>query len=293
MPISAPRHQLALAAVILPLILLPSTGRAHDEPPKTPAERQDLADRAAVYAAAGARTQQMFVTRRAQGDTAESLLLTNTFDRAGRHLEQDVVDPAQAQQSRSRYASNGNWVAEETWRDGKLCERDTFTYDAQGLVTAVVSEDLEAGTREELRYAASPGGDVIVATKLDAGGATRYTITYRYEPGSGRARLVEAEQREGDGSLRVRTRQTWVDGRRRTKDVYGADGSLTWSFTYEYTPAGDFAQITRSGPDGALVSRQIHTWRPDRLPDTMIDYAADGSVARAVRYAYTFFTAGP
>lgn len=288
-----PRRRPMSAPFVLLLALLPVAARAHDEPPKTPSERQDLADRAAVYAAAGVCTQQMFEARPAEGDTAESLVLTNTFDRAGRHLEQLVVDPAQAQHSRSRYAADGSWVAEETWRDGRLSERDTFTYDAKGLVTAIASEDLEAGAREELRYAAAPGGDGIVATKTDAGGATRYTIAYRYEPGSDRARLVEAEQREADGSLRLRTRQTWVDGRRRTKDVYGADGSLSWRFAYEYTPAGDFARITRTGPDGALVSRQVHTWRPDRLPDTVTEYAADGSVARVVRYAYTFFAPGP
>jgi hypothetical protein len=281
-----------LAAAILVLAIVPIVTLAHDEPPKTPAERRDQAERCALYAAAGVQTQQLFVSRPAQDGGAESLLLTNTFDRAGHHLEQVVVDPAQAQRSVSRYGNDGAWLDEETWREGKLSERTAFKYDPHGCVTLITNEDLETGAREQLRYAPESGGDAIRVTKTDSTGATLYTLVYRYEPGSGLARLVEAEQREGDGSLRLRTRQTWADGRRRTKEVHGADGALTWSFTYEYTPHGDVAQITRHNPAGAIVWRQVHTYRPDRLPDTVTDFGADGAVTRVSRYAYGFFAGG-
>ncbi|MBM4130900.1 hypothetical protein FJ250_07700, partial [bacterium] len=257
-----PRARL-LAAALFVLSLAPALALAHDEPPKTVAERQEQADRCALHAACRVQTQQLFVTRPGQDGDAEALFLTNTFDRAGHHLEQVVVDPAQAQRSVSRYDDSGNWLDEETWREGKLSERNTFAYDAQGCVTLITSEDLETGAREFLRYEPDHGGDAIRVTKTDSAGVTLYTIVYRYEPGSALGRLVAAEQREG-----VRTTQTWQDGRRHTKDVFGADGTLSWSFTYEYTAAGDLAQITRRDPAGAIVSRQVHAWRPDRLPDT-------------------------
>lgn len=40
--------------------------QAHDEPPKTVAERRDQADRCALYAACRVQTQQQFVTRPGQ-----------------------------------------------------------------------------------------------------------------------------------------------------------------------------------------------------------------------------------
>lgn len=281
-----------LAAGLLVLALAPAPAPAHDEPPKTTAERQEQADRCALFAAAGVQVQQLFVARPGQDGGDESLFLTNTFDRAGRHLEQVVVDPAQAQRSVSRYADDGTWLDEETWREGRLSERTTFTHDAQGCVTLITSEDLEAGVRAFLRYGPEPGGDAIRVTKTDATGAVLYTIVYRYEPGSALGRLVAAEQREADGSLRVRTTQAWQDGRRRTKDVYGADGAPSWSFTYEYNAAGDLSVVTRRDPAGAVVSRQVHTYRRDRLPDTVTDHGADGAVTRVTRYAYGFFTGG-
>jgi len=244
-----PRARL-LAAALFVLSLVPARAPAHDEPPKTIAECQEQADRCALHAACRVQTQQLFVTRPGQNGGAETLFLTNTFDHAGHHLEQVVVDPAQAQRSVSRYDDDGNWLDEETWREGKLSERTTFAYAAQGCVTLITS-------------------------------------VYRYEPGSALGRLIAAEQRDG-----VRTSQTWQDGRRRTKDVFGADGTLSWSFTYEYTAAGDLAQITRRDPAGAIVSRQVHTWRPDRLPDTVTDHGPDGAVTRVTRYAYGFRAEG-
>lgn len=281
-----------LAAALFLLAVAPAPSPAHDEPPKTVAERQEQADRCDLYAACRVQTQQLFVTRPGQSGGTETLFLTNTFDRTGHHFEQVVVDPAQAQRSVSRYDDDGHWLDEETWREGKLSERTTFAYDAQGCVTLITSEDFETGAREFLRYEPDEGGDAIRVTKTDSAGATLYTIVYRYEPGSALGRLVAAEQREADGSLRVRTSQTWQDGRRRTKDVFGADGTLSWSFTYEYTAAGDLAQITRRDPAGALVSRQVHAWRPDRLPDTVTDHGPDGAVTRVTRYAYGFFAGG-
>lgn len=281
-----------LAVALLALVCMPNPAPAHDEPPKTLAERQEQADRCALFAACRVQTQQLFVARPGQDGGAEALFLTNTFDGAGHHLEQVVVDPAQAQRSVSRYDDDGNWLDEETWREGRLSERTSFSYDPQGRVTLITSEDLEAGVRELLRYEPEPGGDTIRVTKTDSVGATLYTIVYRYEPGSALARLAAAEQREADGSLRVRTAQAWQDGRRRTKDVYGADGSLSWSFTYEYNVAGDLSVVTRRDPAGAVVSRQVHTYRPDRLPDTVTDHGADGAITRVNRYAYRFFAGG-
>ncbi|MBK6734121.1 MAG: hypothetical protein IPG61_08525 [bacterium] len=282
-----------LLATTLALSLGTATARAHDEPPKTMAEYRDQAERRQLFASLGVSEQHMFVTRPGVEGGAESLYLSNTFDRDGNHLEQVVVDPAQAQRSVSRYAPDGTWLAEETWREGKLSERTTFISDADGLVRRIVSEDLEGGTRDELTYETAPQRDEIVVTKTGATGESLYVIRYRYEPGSGLERLAEAIQSEADGKLRTRTRQSYDGKRRRTKEVFGADGAPAWTFTYEYTPDGDFAHITRRGPDGAVASSQVYTYRPDRLPLAVSDRDASGTVTREMRYEYRFFTPEP
>ena len=285
----------SMAAEILALLLAVPTlpARAHDEPPKTVAERREQAERRQLFASLGVSEQHLFVTQPGVEGGNESLLLSNTFDREGNHLEQVVADPAQSHRSVSLYGPDGTWLSEDTWREGKLSERTSFTYDDEGLVRRIVTEDLEAGTREELIYELAPSRDEIVVTKTAATGEHQYVIRYVYEPGSGLERMVEAIQSEADGKLRTRTRQTCAAGRRRTKEVYGADGALAWTFTYDTTPDGDFAQVTRSGPDGAVVSRQVYTYRPDRLPATVTDQDATGAVTRLLRYEYRFFVAEP
>jgi hypothetical protein len=295
-PVGRPRVAAALmAAAILALLLVVPTipARAHDEPPKTPAERREQAERRHLFASLGVSEQHLFVTRPGVEGGAEALLLSNTFDRDGNHLEQVVGDPAQAQRSVSRYAPDGDWLTEETWREGKLSERTTFINDDEGLVRRIVSEDLETGTREELTYELAPAHDEIVVTKTAATGERLYVIRYLYEPGSGLERMIEAIQSEADGKLRTRTRQIYEAGRRRTKEVHGADGALAWTFTYDTTPDGAFAQITRRGPDGAVVSTQVYTYRPDGLPATVTDHDATGAVSRVLRYEYRFFVPEP
>lgn len=92
----------------------------------------------------------MFVSSPAQDGGAESLFLTNTFDRAGHHVEQVVAAPAQAQRSLSHYGDDGAWLSEDTWREGKLSERTSFRYDPRGCVTLIVGEDFATGAREQL-----------------------------------------------------------------------------------------------------------------------------------------------
>ncbi len=284
------RHRLSQATTLLLTLacLAIPAARAHDEPPKTPAELADAREQQARLAAAGVAERRLYESRNGQPET---LLLTDTFDARGRHVAQVVHDPASAQTSRSTYDAAGDWVREETWRPDGSSDRVTFAYDAGHLVTAALSEDLATGTRERLVYDHAAGADAIVVTKTCADTLV-YAIRYDYEPASGRARLLAAEQTGPRGQLLVRTRQAWDGGRRRTKEVSARDGTPACAYTYDYDEAGDLRTVVRRNDTGRVVLTQAYTYAAGRLPSTVTDRDADGAVTRLLRYEYVLRGAG-
>lgn len=281
-PSKMPRRAVAQLLPLLALLTLAPVARAHDEPPKTAAELAEAREQQERLAAAGVRERRLYETRAARPET---LLLTDTFDGQGRHVGQVAHDPASSQRSRSSYDDAGDWVLEETWRQDQLAERVTFSYGPDHLLEGALSEDLVAGTRERLAYDRGADPDEVVVRKTSAD-TLAYTIRFRYEPGSGRARLLDALQTGPRGEPLLRTRQMWQDGRRRTKQVFGPDGALSYSFSFDYDARGDLLAVTRRDAGGAIVLRQEYVRDADRLPVTVTDRGADGLVTRVLRYAY-------
>lgn len=264
------------------LLALPIAARAHEEPPKTLTELADQRAEQRKMVAAGVREARLHQTRAGE---PESLLLTDTFDDQGRHAGQVVHDAARAQTSRSTYDESGDWVLEETWRDGQLIDRVHFRYDDQHLLVEVINEDLSGEADERLVYDHATDRDAVIVTKTRDGEVV-YTIRYVYEPDDGRTQLVEAVKTGPDGELQMRTRQTWRDGLRRTKAVFGADDSLSHTFVYDHDAHGDLEVITRLDLAGEVVLRRVYAYGDDRLLSTVTDEDGQGRVTRVLRYEY-------
>ena len=273
-----------LSSVLLAGFLwtLPLVACAHEEPPKTLTELADQRAEQRKMVAAGVREARLHQTRAGE---PESLLLADTFDDQGRHAGQVVHDAARAQTSRSTYDESGDWVLEETWRDGQLIDRVHFRYDDQHLLVEVINEDLSGGVDERLVYDHATERDAIVVTKTRDGEVV-YTIRYLYEPDGGRTQLVEAVKAGAEGELQMRTRQTWRDGLRGTKAVFGADDSLSYTFVYDHDTHGDLEVITRLDQAGEVVLRRVYAYGDDRLLSTVTDEDGQGRVTRVLRYEY-------
>jgi hypothetical protein len=91
----------------------------------------------------------------------------------------------------------------------------------------------------------------------------------------------------------ARTRSSFEAGRRITKEVDGRDGNLAHVFSYAYTAEGDFEEIVRRSPAGAVISRQVFEYRPDGLLSTVTEIDAAGKTSRVLRHSYEFFPHPP
>lgn len=282
-----------LALLGLAVFLQPA--RAHEEPPKTAAEREDWLKRRGLFAARKVKAQHLRVFQPGAPEAAGegNALLTNRYSEQGDLTEQVVHDPARAQRSVSLYDGNGTWLEELTYKSDRLAERTIFLYGQEGLIRTIQVFDPEGLATETLHYDHRPAADLILLEKRDRGGALVYSIQYSFEPGGAFARQVEAVQKGAGGELRARTRNAFEAGRRVTKEVDSPEGTLAHVFFYTYTAAGDFKEIVRRSPAGEVISRQVFEYRPDGLPAKVTDSDAAGKTTRVLSYSYEFFPSPP
>jgi hypothetical protein len=191
----------------------------------------------------------------------------------------------------SVYDDDGTWLEETTFKHDGHAERTVFIYGDDRLIRSILVFDARGDQIESLRYDRRPASDSILVEKRDRNAALIYSIQYAYELGSSLARQTEAIQRGAGGELKVRTRNIFEAGRRRAKEIYGADGTLSYAFSYAYAPSGDIAEIVRRDPAGATLSRQVFEYRPDGLPSAVKDYDGAGELTRNLAYSYEFFPA--
>lgn len=285
----SPFIPLMLLAVLW-LIVPPRAASAHEEPPKTEAERAEQMKRRNLFATRRVEKQHLWILQPGERNpAAETALLTNRFNEAGDLIEQIVHDSARAERSISVYDNDGTWLEETTFKQNGDMERAVFVYGDDGLIRIILVFDARGDQMESLRYDRRPASDSILVEKRDMNANPIYSIQYAYELGSALSRQTEAIQRGADGELKIRTRNVFEGGRRIAKEIYSADGTLSSVFSYAYAPNGDVAEIVRRSPPGAALSRQVLEYRPDGLPSTITDYDGTGRITRNLTYSYEYF----
>jgi hypothetical protein len=276
---------LAWLVCVMPVAL------AHDEPVKTEKEKAEReqarrrTERLAVKA-----LHAWLIPSPAAGRPADSILsVTIIYDSTGNPVEERQYDSAGTATTVELYDANGLWLEELSYSGDSLDGRSLFIYNDQGLISQVQDIDNTGTLTGRLQYRTVEKDNLIVAEKRTATDSLMYRIEYSYEPGSQFARLSGAVQYNADGTVRMRTRSVHEGDRRIQKFVLDPNGELSLSFEYQYTADGDFHEIIRRDPKGAVMLRQSFEYDSSGLLVSCVDFNADGAPKRTIHYHYEFF----
>jgi len=272
---------LALAPVVL----------AHQEPIKTQSEKteRDRSRRKMERLAVKMQYAWLLPATTSAKAPDSVLLSTITYDSTGNVIEERQFDSSHAAATVDVYDSSGHWVEELTYDGDSLESRSHFSYDQQGFISRVQDFEASGTMTGELQYRTVEKDNLIVAEKRTAADSLLYRIEYSYEPGSQFARQAGAAQYGADGALKMRTRSIHEGDHRIQKFVFGPSGELEFSFEYRYTVDGDYQEIIRRDPKGAIMLRQVFEYNPDGLLIGCTDLSADGATKRTIRYHYEFY----
>jgi hypothetical protein len=284
------RFRLAAGALYLILVgAMPVSG--HDEPPKTVREKTDADTARLKKGFLGVKLQDIRLVKVGATSKAldSSLWIRNRYDTRGNLVEQNVYDSAADTRSVSVFDDNNTWLEELTFGADSLEDRTVFIYNADGLISRVVSYNNGGDITGRLDYRYSDKSQTISAEKHGHLDSLEYTIVYTYEPGSDFTQLVEAVQTNADGTLRVKVQNHFERDRRARKSVFASDGKLSHVFSYTYTSGGDFHEIVKTMADGQVTLRQLYEYTQEGLVAGISETDGSGAPIRTLRYTYELF----
>ncbi len=276
-----------IALVVFLSLSAPVALRAHEEPPKTLAERMEYERHRKQIMAAGIRTETVWKTP-AGGERRRQLW--TLYDRNGNPIEQhSFAGDSVTVRVLSRF-SEENLLFEQIVIAGRDTERTAFAYLAPRIVASAVDYAPSGTVRARLVYSYSD--TLITAVKTDSLDAPVYTLAYRYAPGTGQRLLMEAVQTDAGGNRMTLVRNVYDGDRRTEKRVFRSADTLEYSFHYTTTPAGDPLTITRRLPGGATVFQRRYAYAAEGIVDSIMEYDGDGVLRSTLTYTYERFGTG-
>lgn len=280
-----------LPGLLVWVLALAPLALAHQEPIKTQSEKAERERSRRKMERLAVKSQHAWLLPATNsGKSADSILQTTiNFDPTGHAIEERQFDSSHTATTVEVYDTSGLWVEELTYDSDSLEGRSRIIYDQQGFISRVQDFDASGTMTGQLQYRTVEKDNLIVAEKRTASDSLLYRIDYSYEPGSQFARQAGAAQYGADGALKMRTRSIHEGDHRIQKFVFGPEGELEFSFEYRYTADGDYQEIIRRDPKGAIILRQVFEYNADGLLIGCTDFNADGAAKRTIRYHYEFY----
>jgi hypothetical protein len=276
------------APVLLCALTTASILYAHEEPPKTLAERMEYERHRKLIAAGHVQTETVW-TMNESGERKKQLV--TRYDRNGNAIEQIAFGPDSAPTVRvlSHYTLE-HLVFEQIVIAGHDTEKTAFTYLAPRIIAAATEYAPSGYVRGRLVYTYTD--TVITAAKTDSLDAPVYTMYYRYPPGTEHRQMTEAVQVDAGGRQTTRIRNVFNGEHRTEKRVYGSADTLEFTFLYAYTAQGEFDTITRRLAGGTIAYERRYRYAADGLLERITEFDGAGAVRSTLVYEYDRYDSG-
>jgi len=188
---------------------------------------------------------------------------TYTYDSDGNMLSEERdygADGTGAERHTYTYDANGNILIEEVSGGGLGNQRYTYTYDSDGNM---LTEELEdEGNDWRYTYTYDTNGNMLSEERdYGADGTVDERYTYTYDANGN---MLSEEVYGADGTVNERYTYTYdANGNMLSEEVdHDADGTVDKlkSWTYTYDSDGNMLSAEFYGADGTLSSSYTYTW---------------------------------
>lgn len=205
-------------------------------------------------------------------DKYENIIRMADYDTDGKLISETVNE--------YEYDTNGNITKGKEYIDGKLSSETEYTVSDGESISAKYTQYNEDGSKFVNKY--DSYGNVIVLIDYDAEGNVSLQINSEYaENDDGEWYEKSATEIYGDGTKIEAEYNEHGDNTSRV--IYGADGSITSTESWEYTyDDNGFATTEKAYVDGVLNTETVYkiVIEDDGMfsyPETVTTYDKDGS----------------
>lgn len=276
------------------LVLLPAIIIAHEEPSKTLYEKK--AKEKAALKISNARIHETTAWKYSLVDgriqEEGSKILEQQYDREGKlvGLESYKNDTLKLI-VRYDFDEFGNMLSDIDFSpDDKMIEKNLFLYDSEGRVISGKSYDSDDQMTSYFKIIRSTDKKTIEFIKYTSSDSLDYKITYFYASDYDMSDYIEAKKTGPDNEMQLLVKKKHNDaGLVTEKAVYGAAGSLSYTFYYEYDEAGNTMKITKQLPEGRPDWFDIYLNDLNGNCNEVNSYDSAGNLDSKIKYTFEYF----
>lgn len=174
--------------------------------------------------------------------------------------------------------------------DDKMIEKNLFLYDSAGRVISGKSYDSDDKMTSFFKIFKSTDKKTIEFIKYASSGSLEYKITYSYPSDYDLSDYIEAKKTGSENELQLHVKKRYNDaGLVTEKAVYGDDGSLSYSFYYEYDEAGNTMKITKQLPEGISDWYDIYLYDLNGNCNEVNGFDSAGNMDSKIKYTFEYF----
>ncbi len=285
-----------LPVILIALLLLLCSLRAHEEPPKTLKEKSGK--------------------DRARAEILEKNITSYTVWKHKIKDNKPVTDSKEKYYS-VFYDSRGN-ITEitEYGSDGAVKGQTVFGYDLQDNMVTDTDYGPDAALNDMIKYKYDEMGRVTEQTNYLAGGnvdsrftytidneikslvfckynpmdSIEYRIVYSYDGEVDHGNNILALKLDPAGNLVLKIENEYnTDNHRTRKKIYDENGDLSYYFEYGYHPGSDeFQYIKKMSPDGTLITVTEYPVNEKELISSAKTTDSMGNVLSYISYEYFY-----
>jgi hypothetical protein len=276
------------------LISMPFQSKAHEEPSKTLKEKREKTQKKQkIY---NSKIKTITVWKYVFENNAETSVRQKAFvmgyDCEGNYTSIEAYkNDSLNVRVEYAYSKQGDMLSDTDFSpEGKMVEKNTYTYDKDGRVISGVSTAQKDSLTGYFKIAASTNKKSLDFISYYTGDSLEYKITYKYPGDYDHYDYQEACKYDAKGKLTLKVEKTYdTGGQVIRKKVFDGEQKLTFYFIYEYDKAENNTQIAKLSPTDEIIWQDFYTF--DKMGNTldMKSYDKEKNLTARLVYEYEYY----
>ncbi len=266
---------------------------AHEEPSKTLNEQNDKAKSRQRIVESGILKSFMWKYTVCEGKLADkgSKAIIQEYDKNGNMTAIEAYNnDSLSLRVEYSFDSNNNMLTDIDYSaDRKILEKNSYNYDNGGRVISGNTYNEEEQLSAYFIINKANDKKSIIFLKYKDNDSLEYKIEYLYSSNYDQSDYTEANKYDPNNKLIMRVIKKYNASSRQTeKEIYGGDGSLSYSFYYEYDNGGNLTAIIKKKSDGTVEWKDLYSYDKSGNCMEIDSYDSNDDLSSVVKYTYEY-----
>jgi hypothetical protein len=276
------------------LLAMPFLGKAHEEPSKTLKEKKDkLHKKQQVFQS---KIKTATVWKSVFENKVESSVRHKAFvmgyDQKGNFTSIEAYkNDSLSERVEYTYSSTDDMLSDIDFsREGKMMEKNTYSYDKYGRVISGVSDNENNSISGYFKIINSLDKKSLDFVSYKTNDSIEYKITYKYPGDFDKYDYTEACKYDSSGALLMKVEKTYnAKGQPIRKTIFDTNGTATFYFVYDYDSKGNNIKITKKNSNDETQWEDHYSYDKNGNTTELKSYDKDKTLTAHLVYEFEYY----